>query len=268
MFHFSIIGSSILLLLCAIPGIALCLLYTNPSSTWFKEKEKSLTTSVTTEEPAETTAVMSHSLSTSFKHSGFMEILTVYLIAVGVVKILVSALPDILLISYSIPLFVNLAAIFFLILKYPSMPMSATGLGKAVRYGVTVGSILAAVMLVVYAGGLMKRPDNYMAFINQSVFHKCLLVVIIVAVAPIVEETLFRGCFYRILRAQYGLFWAATLTNLLFVGVHQASVATAVNIFVKGMLFTYAYHKSRSVWGGIIAHSINNLSSTLFLYFV
>jgi len=267
-FHLSIINGSIWLLLCVTQGVALCFLYTNPSSTWFKEKEKPLPVPVMAEDPAETTAGMPYNLSTSFKHSGFIEILTVYLIAVGVKQILVGALPDTLLISYSIPLFVNVAATFFLILKYPSRPMSVKSLGAAARCGITVGSILATAMLLVYVGGLMKRPDDYSAFINQSVFQKCLLVIIIIAAAPIVEETLFRGCFYRILGTQYGVFWAATFSNLLFIGVHQASVPTAVNIFVKGMLFTYVYHRSRSVWRGIIAHSINNISSALFLYFV
>jgi membrane protease YdiL (CAAX protease family) len=260
MFHFSIIGSSFWLFLCVTQGAALCFLYTKPSSAWFKEKEKFFPASVIAKEPTETT--------TSFKHSGFLEILTVYSVAIGVNKILVGALPDILLVNYSTPLFVNLAATFFLVLKYSSMPISVKGLGRAVRYGITVGSILAIAMFLVYAGGLIKRPDDYVAFINQSVFHKCLLVIIIIAAAPIVEEALFRGCFYRILRTQYGVFWAAILSNLLFLGVHQASVATAVNIFIKGMLFTYAYHKSRSVWGSIIAHSMNNLSGILFQYFV
>ena len=75
--------------------------------------------------------------------------------------------------------------------------------------------------------------------------------------APIVEEMFFRGFLFQGFRQKYGWVSAALLSSLIFAAAHLDLVAL-IPTFVLGCLLAYVYHRSNSVWPGVILHVLVN----------
>ncbi|MBI9050221.1 MAG: CPBP family intramembrane metalloprotease [Anaerolineaceae bacterium] len=76
--------------------------------------------------------------------------------------------------------------------------------------------------------------------------------------APLAEEVFFRGFIFGGLKNPLGWKWAAVISGLLFALMHM-NLTTLLPAFVIGFLFAFLYHKSNSIWPGIIIHTTNNL---------
>jgi membrane protease YdiL (CAAX protease family) len=84
-----------------------------------------------------------------------------------------------------------------------------------------------------------------------------------VLVAPLAEETFFRGFVFGGLR-RYGFFWAALASGLLFSAAH-VSLGGLIPLALVGMLFAWSYSRTGSLWTSIYAHLIFNLVSFVAL---
>lgn len=89
--------------------------------------------------------------------------------------------------------------------------------------------------------------------------------VLIVIVAPIVEEIFFRGLVYTYFRGQYGVRWAIVISGLIFSAVHM-SLWAFPGIFVGGMGLAYLYERSKSLYTSILAHMVWNGVVTVILF--
>jgi len=79
-------------------------------------------------------------------------------------------------------------------------------------------------------------------------------------VAPIVEEIFFRGFLFQGFRQKYGWLPAVFLSSAIFGAAHLDPVSF-IPTFVLGCVLAYVYHRSNSVWPGILFHaSINSFS--------
>lgn len=76
----------------------------------------------------------------------------------------------------------------------------------------------------------------------------------VVAVAPVVEEIIFRGVVFRGIRARWPLLPALMVTGLLFAGFHLSG-PQLIPLAVIGALFSYAYERTGSLWSSIVAHA-------------
>ncbi len=85
-----------------------------------------------------------------------------------------------------------------------------------------------------------------------------LLIVLAVIVAPFVEELFFRGFVFAGFRQRYGWQKAALMSSALFAVGHLQPLAI-VPLFMLGYIFAYLYHRSRSIWPGILMHFLVNL---------
>jgi len=83
--------------------------------------------------------------------------------------------------------------------------------------------------------------------------------------APIVEELTFRGLLYSTLRTRLGVWPAALLSAALFALPHGYAAAGSLSVLVSGVLWGLAYERTRSLLPGLLAHSANNLISTLWV---
>ncbi len=92
-------------------------------------------------------------------------------------------------------------------------------------------------------------------------------VFLIVLVAPIVEETFFRGLVYSYFREKYGVKMAYFLSALLFGIAHQSAWAF-VGTFLAGLGLAYLFEKSKSLITNILAHMVWNGVVTIFLFFL
>ena len=75
--------------------------------------------------------------------------------------------------------------------------------------------------------------------------------------APIVEEIFFRGFLFQGFRQRYGWIAGIVISSVIFAAAHFDLVAF-IPTFMLGAVLAYIYHRSNSVWPGIILHVINN----------
>lgn len=85
--------------------------------------------------------------------------------------------------------------------------------------------------------------------------------VIVVAVAPVVEELTFRGIGFTLLE-RYGQGWAITLTALTFTLTHGPLPNLPI-IFVFGAGLAYLRARTDSVYPGIVVHALLNVSGVV-----
>jgi len=83
--------------------------------------------------------------------------------------------------------------------------------------------------------------------------------------APIIEEMTFRGLLYGTLRTRLGVPSSALLSAVIFALPHGYAAAGSVSVLVSGVLWAVAYERTRSVLPGLLAHSANNVLSTLWV---
>jgi membrane protease YdiL (CAAX protease family) len=206
----------------------------------------------------------------SWKYGTLIEIVTVSILAFILKAILERMLSEegFTFSSFYIRTAVNVFTILFLSLRYPSKLITLDNFRKVLKYGFVLGAIFPTILILSYGAGLYEIPNDYSEFLTYTGFQEYLWIVNIVVIAPVFEELLFRGSYYRILNIRYNVFLAALLSSLLFALLHRSGLTPFLGAFMKGLLLTYAYHKSGSVWTSIIIHSINNLTSVLFVLIV
>jgi CAAX protease family protein len=91
------------------------------------------------------------------------------------------------------------------------------------------------------------------------------LVLVGVLLAPFVEEMFFRGFLFAGFRQRFGWKKAALLSSTFFALAHLQPAAL-IPTFILGYLLAYIFHKSKSLWPGIILHFLVN-SLGFFLLF-
>jgi hypothetical protein len=146
-------------------------------------------------------------------------------------------------------------------LRLPGRKEFWRGLGTAVT---------AQVMVAVYAGLIqLLGLDALLPSTNvpEKLFEERLVLPLVgvatVLVAPLAEETFFRGFVFAGLR-RYGFFWAALVSGLLFSAAH-VSLGGLIPLALVGMLFAWSYSRTGSLWTSIYAHLIFNLVSFVAL---
>ena len=78
-----------------------------------------------------------------------------------------------------------------------------------------------------------------------------------IVLAPLVEEIFFRGFLFAGFRQRMGWNKAALLSSGIF-GLAHFQLAAFIPTFLLGYLFSYLFHRSNSIWPGIIFHAIVN----------
>jgi len=122
---------------------------------------------------------------------------------------------------------------------------------------------------------------NYLQQINQSLFpgvsngqcvtvrhdysHYYVLAIIVVCViAPISEETIFRGFIYGWLRRWGPAALAVPLGAVIFSAAHQQLVLF-LPLFFVGVVLALLYQGSRSILPGILTHALFNLPNIILI---
>jgi len=85
--------------------------------------------------------------------------------------------------------------------------------------------------------------------------------------APLVEEIFFRGFLFQGFRAKYGWVSAMLLSSAIFAVAHL-DLASLIPTFILGNLLAYLYHRSNSVWPGVILHVLVNTFGLASVYFL
>ncbi len=96
--------------------------------------------------------------------------------------------------------------------------------------------------------------------------HRAIIIVLAVAVAPLVEEFVFRFFLYGVIRRYFGRFIGIISNAALFAAVH-AHVPSAAPLFVLGLCFTIAYEWTGSIFVSMTMHAIFNSLTLVALAF-
>ncbi len=85
----------------------------------------------------------------------------------------------------------------------------------------------------------------------------------VMVVAPFVEEIFFRGFFYRALRTRYSIVLAALVNGLIFGLIHFGfdgadGLLILPPLAFLGVIFCLVYEKTKSLWAVIGMHAFNN----------
>jgi membrane protease YdiL (CAAX protease family) len=117
-----------------------------------------------------------------------------------------------------------------------------------------------------FGGGSSKQ--GIVEFFNGSrtIQERILIIVFAVAIAPLVEEFVFRFFIYGVLKRYVGCFLGVILSSLLFAAAH-AHFPSFVPLFVLGSCFAIAYEWSGSILVSMTMHSLfNSLTLTALAF--
>jgi len=117
-----------------------------------------------------------------------------------------------------------------------------------------------------FGGGSSKQ--NIVEFFSESrtIEQRMLIIVFAVAIAPVVEEFLFRFFLYGVFKRYFGRLLGVTFSALLFAAAH-AHFPSFVPLFVLGSCFAIAYEWSGSILVAMTMHSLfNSLTLTALAF--
>tara|TARA_B100000609_G_C17188555_1_gene421111 strand:- start:320 stop:1090 length:771 start_codon:yes stop_codon:yes gene_type:complete len=129
--------------------------------------------------------------------------------------------------------------------------------------GIVTG-ILKAVMDS--CGYQLRAPAIFNLFKNAAPSQITGLLVLVLIVAPVVEELIFRRFLYNYCAKCLGTLPAMIAVSLLFAIIHDSNLQMP-GLFLLGIVFQMAYNATGSIYYPILLHFFNNLISvSIFFY--
>lgn len=137
-----------------------------------------------------------------------------------------------------------------------------TGLGLVLGAGITVIVFIFNALLISVFGESTPVEQSLLPSPADGLGVVLVLAVLVVVVAPITEEWLFRGVLFASLRRRVGLHLAAWLSGGLFAVVHIEVLASQPfglgGLTLAGALLAYAFHYTNSLRVAIVMHAVYN----------
>jgi uncharacterized protein len=101
---------------------------------------------------------------------------------------------------------------------------------------------------------------------SRTIEQRVMIIVFAVAIAPMVEEFLFRFFLYGVIKRYFGRFLGIIANALLFAAAHT-HLPSFMPLFVLGSCFTVAYEWSSSLLVSMTMHSLFNSLTLVVLAF-
>jgi uncharacterized protein len=136
--------------------------------------------------------------------------------------------------------------------------------------GLGCGLLIASYMIILVHNGVLtllgvETQGVEILKLFDSLDSPVWFILVGVIFAPIVEELFFRGFLFQGFRQKYGWVGGALLSSAIFGLAHLDPVAL-IPTFILGLLLAYMYHRSNSVWPGIILHVLVNAMGLCSIY--
>ncbi|MDO8335632.1 MAG: type II CAAX endopeptidase family protein [Candidatus Saccharibacteria bacterium] len=87
----------------------------------------------------------------------------------------------------------------------------------------------------------------------------------LVVLAPIIEETIFRGFLFSRLRENLSFWWTTIIVSVVFGLVHM-QWNVGVDVFALSLILCYLREKTGSIWAGVGVHMLKNLVAYVILF--
>lgn len=128
--------------------------------------------------------------------------------------------------------------------------------------------MLVQAMVFGYAGGNV-APQDVVEFLQdaKSPRDRIAVIAMAVAVAPLAEETIFRGYLYPVGKKYLGSSLSALVTAALFAALH-GHLASVPALFILAVCLTLAYEKSGFLLVPAIMHAVFNAISIVGILYL
>ena len=112
--------------------------------------------------------------------------------------------------------------------------------------------------IVVAVGGSSFLPPPLPEGVLGDGLSRILSILVIVLWGPFVEEVFFRGFLLATLVVPLGAVRGALLSSAIFAAAHIL-VGAMIPIFITGLLLSWLYLRTRSIWPPFLMHAAQNL---------
>ncbi len=123
---------------------------------------------------------------------------------------------------------------------------------------------LAAVYAFSVAHDALVHPHEQ-AIVSEfphSAVGAVMFVLVAVVMAPVFEESVFRGFLFRGLSNSLGWVWGALISAAVFGGAHL-QLDVFLPLAALGFILAWAYHRTGSLWTNITMHALFNAIAVL-----
>jgi membrane protease YdiL (CAAX protease family) len=132
----------------------------------------------------------------------------------------------------------------------------------AVYFGLILAGFFLSIIVSLGSALFPPNKDLPIEILFQDRNTTLLFMLIAVFLAPVVEETIFRGYIYPVIGRSFGMAWSIVATGTLFGLLHAEQLwggwgQIALLVFV-GIVLTFARAFSRSVVTGFVIHTSYN----------
>jgi CAAX protease family protein len=141
--------------------------------------------------------------------------------------------------------------------------------GVAICFILLIVNGLLGIMIddmVDYLGLKVPSPAIFALLNKASILQKIWLLFLVLVLAPIFEELIFRRFIYNYCEATLGMLPAILITSAWFAVIHDAWIQWP-ELFILGVVFQLSYIVSRSIYFPVTIHFLNNLISVC-IYFL
>lgn len=128
--------------------------------------------------------------------------------------------------------------------------------------GLGCGLLIASYLVILLHNGILMllgvdtQGEEVLKLFN-SLDSPVWFIIVGVIFAPVVEELFFRGFLFQGFRQKHGWTNGMLLSSAIFALAHLDPVAI-IPTFILGCLLAYMYHRTNSVWPGVILHVLVN----------
>jgi membrane protease YdiL (CAAX protease family) len=139
-----------------------------------------------------------------------------------------------------------------------------TGIGVLMLVRIGTGLLLVLTDHTKHVQAGFENFDVKSTFPAMTTISATLAISTMALVAPIVEETVFRGLLFGALASRLGILASALITALVFGAVHGDPVLFPT-IAALGLITALAYAATANLWVPITLHALNNALGAIFL---
>lgn len=147
-------------------------------------------------------------------------------------------------------------------------PLLAMLLSPVIAFGQLIAAALMNLLVFSFTGSFENpQVEGITGGQSFSWLNFVLMLLVVGVVAPIVEETFFRGLVYGWMRRRVPIFVAVILSAAIFAVAHVIPLLLPA-LFVVGIILALAYELSGSLWLSILLHSLQNSLAVILIFTV
>lgn len=121
-----------------------------------------------------------------------------------------------------------------------------------------IGTSVIIVILMELLGGTSENTKTQSLQSNMGILSFLIAFVSAAIISPIYEEIFYRGFLYRWFRIKWGVPAGILLSSSVFMLVHIPTYNTLPVNFLTGVIFSWTYEKTGSIYPGMIIHGVFN----------